>query len=134
LVAFRLREAQADRSDSATTTQSSGFQPHVLTSADSLEENMEWKANTTAGIVLTGATLLEIVSFHSLQFISQLTCYAHKKIHMKTSALVADDSVYMTHKRKFDVTLEMQSISTIVFFFFLHAYENAGRQKRTPNS
>ncbi len=62
LVEFRLREAQADRSDSPTTSQPSGFQPQVLTSADSLEEK-EWNANTTAGIILTGATLLEIIRF-----------------------------------------------------------------------
>ncbi len=74
LVAFRLREAQSERSYSSSAgTHPSGAQHQVLTGAESVEEKSEWKADPTAGIILTGATLPVIISFISVQSISQLT-------------------------------------------------------------
>jgi hypothetical protein len=56
LVAFRIREAQAERSFTATATHPIGLQPQVSTGAESVEEKRDWKAEPTASIILTGAT------------------------------------------------------------------------------
>jgi hypothetical protein len=62
LVAFRLWEAQAERSYSSTAAHPSGFQPNLFTADESVEEKREWKTDPTAGIILTGTLLPAIFS------------------------------------------------------------------------
>ncbi len=72
LVAFRLREAQAELSYSPTTIHPSGAQP-TYTAAESVKEKREWK-DPTADIILTGTTLPVIINLISIQFFSPHTC------------------------------------------------------------
>jgi hypothetical protein len=84
LVAFRLREAQAELSYSSATTYPRGVQPQVYTAAESLQEKSEWEADPTAGM-FNIYNVTSNISFISIQFILQLTCYAHSINHKKTS-------------------------------------------------
>jgi hypothetical protein len=71
LVAFRLREAQAERrySQSSAGTHASGTQPQISTGAEPAEEKREWNADPTAGIILTGTTgVTSNYHIHSVYF------------------------------------------------------------------